>query len=991
MISLRPLYVEHFRRVLLAIELFTLLIMVTQHTFDTQRLESKLKQQLSGEVRFDAGSLAVYAADASNYRQVPIGVVIPRTIDDVIASIATAREFGAPILSRGAGTSIAGQCCNAAIVMDFSKYLNKIIEIDPERKVARVQPGVILDDLRSEAEQFGLTFGPDPATHKWCTLGGMIGNNSCGVHSIMAGRTSDNVEELEVLLYDGERLRVGAGSVDAVNGGGRSAIFGRLQTLARSYGDEIRRTFPQIPRRVSGYSIDQLLPENGFHIARSLVGSEGTLVTMLEATVQLIPSPKQRVLLVAGFNDIAIAGDQVPLVLEHHPIGLEGFDERFLRDVRTKKLHLQYLPLVPEGKGWLIAEFGAETSDDARNVAEHCARSLKSSGALVDFRIYEGAEQRGIWAVRDSALGAISRVPGEHDNWEGWEDSAVPPAKIGAYIRDFRKLLATHGFSAAIYGHIGDGCMHNRLDWDPKSGEGIAKWMKFVEEAADLVLSYGGSLSGEHGDGQARGELLPKMFGPKIMRAFEEFKEIWDPDWKMNPGKLIRPYRIDQNLRYGAEYNPPMLPTIFQYPDDEGSFARATERCVGAGVCRRDEGGVMCPSYRATREEEHVTRGRTHLLWEMMHDDVIIEGWKSEYVKEALDLCLACKGCKSDCPVRVDVATYKAEFMAHYYEGRIRPRAAYAMGRIDRAARIGSHMPSLVNWLTHSPLTSAIAKRLAGIHPKRDIPEFAREDFKTWFFSRSNPSTHDRLPSTQVILWADTFNNYFRPETAKAAVRVLEAAGFSVKVYHKTMCCGRPLYDWGMLNQAKKQLEEILRVVDKDIASGMPMVVLEPSCASVFRDELRNLMPEREDAKRLMDNTYLLSEFLEQFAPEFSQRETAATSSTLSTLVQFHCHHHAVLGKDAESSVLEKSGIRSEILDAGCCGMAGAFGFEKEKYDISIKIGEQRLFPKIRQTPEDRLIVADGFSCREQIEQATGRKTYHLAEILDRETEPGLR
>ena len=961
---------------------------------DVSQLESKLKSHLAGEVRFDAGSRALYATDASNYRQVPIGVVIPRTIDDVIATVATAREFGAPILSRGAGTSIAGQCCNAAIVMDFSKYLNKIIEIDPERKLARVQPGVILDDLRSEAEKFGLTFGPDPATHKWCTLGGMIGNNSCGVHSIMAGRTVDNLESLEVLLYDGTRMTVGKGGGDAAH----HATFEKLQAIAGTYADEIRRTFPQIPRRVSGYSIDQLLPENGFHIARSLVGSEGTLVTILEATLQLIPSPKQRVLLVAGFDDIAIAGDQVPLVLEHKPIGLEGFDERFLRDVRTKKLHLKYLPLIPDGKGWLMAEFGGGTTAEAKSNAETCARSLKTSGAFVDFKIYDGAEQRGIWAVRDSALGAISRVPGEHDNWEGWEDSAVPPAKIGAYIRDFRKLLTAHGFSAAIYGHIGDGCMHNRIDWNPKSKEGIAKWIRFVNEAADLVLSYGGSLSGEHGDGQARGELLPKMFGPKIMQAFEAFKEIWDPDWKMNPGKLIRPHHIDQNLRYGAEYLP-ILPkergggvveTIFQFPDDEGSFARATERCVGAGVCRREEGGVMCPSYRATREEEHVTRGRTHLLWEMIHGDVITEGWKSEHVKDALDLCLACKGCKSDCPVRVDVATYKSEFLSHYYKGRLRPRVAYTMGMIYYAARIASIAPGFVNWLTHSPITSGIVKSLGGIHPKRVVPHFASQTFKHWFFQRRKPDTRNPKPDTRlVILWADTFYNYFRPDTAKAAVRVLEAAGCSVKVYQKTMCCGRPLYDWGMLKQAKKQMEEILSILKDDLAAGLPIVVLEPGCASVFRDELRSLMPEREDAKRLAANTYLLSEFLEKFAPNSST--LSSNSSAPSTLVHFHCHHHSIFGKDAEASILEKKGLQPELLDAGCCGMAGAFGFEKGKYDLSMQIGERKLLPKIRETPHDQLIVADGFSCREQIEQATGRKTHHLAEILDRVPEPGLR
>ncbi len=980
--------------------------LATLPSLDISALESTLKHRVSGEVRFDAGSRALYATDASNYRQVPIGVVIPRTIDDVVATVATATEFAAPILSRGAGTSIAGQCCNIAIVMDFSKYLNKIIEIDPEKRIARVQPGAVLDDLRSAAEKHGLTFGPDPATHKWCTMGGMIGNNSCGMHSIMAGRTVDNLHSLEVLLYDGTRMNAGRSNPSDVSHGSNREmeIYRRLQEISTVYADEIRKTFPQIPRRVSGYSIDQLLPENGFNVARSLVGSEGTLVTILEATVQLIPSPQARVLLVAGFDDLFIAGDNVPLVLEYKPIGLEGFDERFLLAVKAKGIQSRKFPDFPNGKGWLIAEFGANTKEDARSIAEECSRALK--GAAVDSHIYEGNDQRAIWAVRDSALGAISRVPGQPDNWEGWEDSAVPPNKIGAYLRDFQKLLTAHGYSAAMYGHIGDGCMHNRINWDPKSKEGIAQWMKFVDDAADLVLTYGGSLSGEHGDGQARGELLPKMFGPKIMQAFEEFKTIWDPDWKMNPGKLIRPYRIDENLRYGADYTTLLTKergrgevtfnTYFAFPDDEGSFSRATERCVGAGVCRKED-GIMCPSYIATHDEKDVTRGRAHALFEMMRGDHLKGGWKSEEVRESLDLCLACKACKAECPVRVDMATYKSEFLAHYYEGRLRPRAAYTMGMIYRVARMASLAPSLVNWFTHSSITSAIAKTIAGIHPKREIPKFAKTTFKKWFFRRTTtPPPSPLLLSEegefkQVILWADTFNDYFRPETAKAALRVLEDAGYSVKVYKQPMCCGRPLYDWGMLKQARKHLEDILSVVSDDVAAGIPIVVLEPSCASVFRDELRNLMPERQDAKRLTDNTYLLSEFLEKFANSLSSdKRRGQASPTMrgggvperSALVQFHCHHSSILGKDAEESILKKNGVNAEILDAGCCGMAGAFGFEKEHYDVSMKIGKRKLFPKIREMPKDRLIIADGFSCREQIEQTLGVKTFHLAEIL---------
>ncbi|SRR5579883_546933 len=946
-------------------------------------LESDLRKRLEGEVRFDEGSRALYAADASNYRQIPIGVVIPKTVDDVIATVATAREHGVPMLSRGGGTSIAGQCVNVALLMDFSKYLNKIIEIDPDKRLARVQPGLVLDDLRTEAEKHGLTFGPDPATHRWCTLGGMIGNNSCGVHSVMAGRTVDNVHGLHVLQYDGTLLNVGLDFVE----GGRPELVEKLRTLVNTNADEIRRTFPQIPRRVSGYSIDQLLPENGFHVARSLVGSEGTLITLLEATVNLLPSPPKRVLLVAGYDDISQAGDAVPalLVAKGQPngalIGLEGLDRKFIADMRKKHLHEKQLNFMPKGEGWLLAEFGADSTAAAKDAAERMADELRKNSPLLDYKVYDDPQdQKAIWTVRDSGLGATARIPGEKDNWEGWEDAAVPPEKVGPYLRDFRKLLDKFQYHGSVYGHIGDGCVHTRLDWDPKSKEGIDKWVRFVNEAANLVLSYGGSLSGEHGDGQSRAELLPKMFGPKIIQAFEEFKTIWDPDWKMNPGKIVRPYRIDENLRYGANYNPIPLQTYFQYPEDNGSFARATERCVGAGVCRKEHDGIMCPSYMATREEQHVTRGRTHLLFEMMRGG-ITEGWQSDAIRDALDLCLACKGCRSECPVRVDVATYKAEFLAHYYENKPRPRAAHTMGKIYNAAKFASRVPSIVNWLTHAPIFSDIAKRIGGIHPKREIPRFAKQSFKKWYRSRAASAEKTSRNKTaanakEVILWADTFNNYFRPDTAKAALEVLEDAGFKVKVIGRSVCCGRPLYDWGMLKEAREHLEEILKVLKNDIIQGTPIVVLEPSCASVFKDELHNLMPTREDAKKLAEHTYLLLQFLEKFAPDY------APKINKDAVMHLHCHHRSVFGDGEGSTLLDHAGINADVVNAGCCGMAGAFGFEEEHYDISLQIGERRLLPKVRETPTDHLIIADGFSCREQIEQTTGRKTLHFAEVL---------
>src|SRR3954469_11305200 len=631
-------------------------------------LEAALRRDVRGEVRFDDGSRALYATDGSNYRQVPIAVVIPRDADDVIATISTCREHGAPVLCRGGGTSLAGQCCNVAVVLDFSKYMSKIVELDPERRIARVQPGIVLDHLRNAAEKFHLTFGPDPASHSRCTLGGLIGNNSCGVHSVMAGKTDENIEELEILTYDGVRMRVGPTSDEDIDnivreGGRRGEIYSGLKTLGDQYSDLVRQKFPNIPRRVSGYNLNFLLPENGFHVGRALVGSEGTCATTLEATCRLIESPPHRVLLVIAYPDIYQCADHIPEILEYKPIGLEGFDDLLVYYERTKGINRDGLALLPEGGGWLLVEFGAESLPGAELQAQLLINALRRSPNPPNVKLYSGAQAKRVWEVRESSLGATSHVPGEPLNWEGWEDAAVAPEKLGGYLRDLRKMMAEFGYKGSLYGHFGHACVHTRLNFDLRSTDGIAKYRKFVEEAADLVISYGGSLSGEHGDGQSRAELLPKMFGPELMEAFRKFKTAWDPDWKMNPGKVIEPNKLDDNLRLGANYSPWEPKTHFQFPTDGGSLSHATLRCVGVGKCRREEGGVMCPSWRATHEEEHSTRGRAHLLWEMTQGEVIRDGWRSKEVKHSLDLCLACKGCKSDCPVSVDVASYKAEFL----------------------------------------------------------------------------------------------------------------------------------------------------------------------------------------------------------------------------------------------------------------------------------------------------------------------------------------
>src|SRR6202140_5067715 len=911
---------------------------------DALALADALRAEIRGEVRFDDGSRALYATDGSNYRQIPIGVVLPRDVEDVLALVTICRRFSAPLLCRGGGTSLAGQCCNIAVIVDFSKHMAEILEIDPVRRVARVQPGVILDRLRNAAEKHHLTFAPDPATHDHCTLGGMIGNNSCGVHSVMAGKTDDNIEALEILTYDGTRMKVGETSSDELENiireGGRSGeIYGQLKAIAATYGDLIRKNFPKIPRRVSGYNLNYLLPENGFHVAPGLVGSEGTCATVLEATCRLVEGPPARVLLVVAYPDIYQCADHVPEIMEHKPVGLEGIDDLLVDYTRRKAINSEGLSLLPEGCGWLLIEFGAQTALEAESQARTLMETLSRNQSPPNMHLLTNPTQaRRVWEIRESALGVTSHVPGEPLNWEGWEDAAVAPEKLGGYLRDLRKRMAAYGYKGSLYGHFGHACVHTRINFDLQSKEGIAKFRKFVEEAADLVVSYGGSLSGEHGDGQARGELLPKMFGAELVQAFREFKSAWDPEWKMNPGKLIEPYKLDENLRLGAAYSPWQPQTVFQFPADHGSLSHATLRCVGVGKCRREEGGVMCPSYRATHEEEHSTRGRAHLLWEMTQgpareDGIIRDGWRSEEVKHSLDLCLACKGCKSDCPVSVDVATYKAEFLSHYYEGRVRPHSAYAFGNIDLWARLASNVPGLVNLTTQLPFLRDIAKLVAGIPQQRSIPAFAPETFKAWF-DRSHSRSGGRIRPPRdakgaegkgtasavpyepqqyrasapeagtVLLWPDTFNNYFLPSTARAAVEVLEAAGHHVILPQANLCCGRPLYDFGMLDRAQTLLLDILDQLEPEIEAGIPIVGLEPSCVAVFRDELVNLFPHDERAQALSRQTFLVSEFLEN-----NSRNSPLPQFERKALLHGHCHHKSIMKMTAEESLLRRMGI----------------------------------------------------------------------------------
>ena len=956
--------------------------MVKPHSAAALRaLEQTLRKRLTGEVDFTVSGRALYATDASNYRQVPICVVLPRTTEDVLDIVRTCREYDVPILPRGAGTSLAGQCCNAAVVVDMSRHIRGLLALDPDRKTARVQPGLVLDELQHAARPLGLMYGPDPATHAWCTFGGMIGNNSCGVHSIVAGLTADVVQELDVLTSDGLRLTVGATPDDELDercreSGRRGEIYRRLRALRDEHAEEIRARYPRIPRRVSGYNLDALLPEYGFNVARALVGTEGTCVTVLEAVVRLMDAPRAKALLVLGFADIYAAADEVMHVLEAKPIGVEAIDEVLVGNLRRKAKLPDELSLLPGGEAWLLVEFGGDSLQDAEAAARSLhARLSRRATAPVGRVFTDSHEIAMVWLIRESGLGATAFVPGQSATWEGWEDAAVPPERLGAYLRDFRRLRKRYGYRGSLYGHFGQGCVHTRTDFDLETPDGIARFRAFIDDAADLVVAYGGSLSGEHGDGQSRGELLPKMFGERLVKAFREFKNIWDPDGLMNPGKVVEPYGATEHLRRPG-YHPQPARTFFRLAD-EGGIAGAALRCVGVGKCRKAGEGTMCPSYMVTRDERHSTRGRAHLLFEMLRGETITAGWESREVKDALDLCLACKACKSECPVSVDMATYKAEFLAHHYERLSRPLRAHLFGHIDWWAELASRAPRLVNVLASIRPASRILQSTVGIAPDRQMPRFATDTFQAWM--RRHPPRSEGRP---LVLWSDTFTNYFYPEVGRAAVAVLEHLGYYVIVPPQT-CCGRPLYDFGLLDSAREHLDAVFSVLSRAASENSPIVVLEPSCFAVFRDEAVNLCGDRPMARALAERAVLFTTFLR---PHFEHGELPALSEQ--TLVHIHCHQRAIAGVDETAAAVRAAGLNVRIPDAGCCGMAGSFGFDRDHYRVSVDLGERVLLPAVREAAEETIIVADGFSCREQIRQTTQRRAHHFAEVVKRGLHP---
>ncbi|MFJ2724352.1 FAD-binding and (Fe-S)-binding domain-containing protein [Streptomyces collinus] len=957
--------------------------------WDISGLEAALRDEVDGEVRFDAGSRGAYVTDGSNYRQVPLGVVVPRTVEAGARAVAVCARFDVPVLSRGGGTSLAGQTTNTAVVVDWTKYCDRLVSVDPDARTCVVEPGIVLDALNRRLAVHRLQFGPKPSTHSHCALGGMIGNNSCGASAQAYGKTVDNVRRLEVLTYDGQRAWVGPTSpgdrarIEA--GGGRLAeLYRGMDRIATEYLGDIRRGFPKIPRRVSGYNLDSLLPENGFDVAKALVGSEGTLVTVLRAELDLVPVPAFQSLLVLGYEDICAAADDVSHLLEHcSPSQLEALDGRMAQLMREESAYLESLNILPEGDSWLMVQFSGDSQDAVDEQAHALLRAVGrgEKDANVAFSDNPEREQRMLKA-REAGLGVTARPPDDRETWEGWEDSAVPPERLGDYLRDLKKLFEEFDYDhPSLYGHFGQGCVHTRIPFGLKTADGVAHFRRFVERAADLVASYDGSLSGEHGDGQSRGELLTRMFGERLVTAFGELKALFDPGNRMNPGKVVDPNPVDGQLRLGPTWRPDTPATHFQFPEDDHSFNRAVMRCVGIGNCRSHSGGVMCPSYRATREEEHSTRGRARLLFEMLDghaDSAVKDGWRSTEVRDALDLCLACKGCKSDCPTGVDMATLKAEFLSQHYAGRMRPAAHYSMGWLPLWARLSRLSPALVNLALHTPGLAGAGKRLAGVAAARSAPLFARQSFLQWWQARGGDEPHPADPRT-VVLWPDTFSTYFHPSIAKSAVRVLEDAGFRVAVPTKPVCCGLTWISTGQLPVAEKVLRRTLDVLRPYLDAGTPVIGLEPSCTAVFRSDAPELLPADQDVQRLAGQVRTFAEQLVHHAPDDWRPPQLARHAT----VQTHCHQHAIMKFDADRELMRRAHLDAEVLDEGCCGLAGNFGFERGHHEVSMAVGEQGVLPAVRAAAPGSLVLADGFSCRTQIEEGgTGRRALHLAEVL---------
>ncbi len=929
---------------------------------------------------------AEYSSDASNYRVVPQAVVFPRSADDVLAAAAICRELAVPLTVRGGGTSIAGNSVGPGVVLDMSRHLNQVVSIDPGARTAEVEPGVVLDQLQRAAEPHGLRFGPDPSTHSRCTVGGMIGNNSCGAHAMAYGTTAANVVALDVLDGGGRRLRAGAGG-DAVPGLD-AFVAGRLVPLGGEFG--------RFRRQVSGYSLEHLLPSRSGNLARALTGTEGTCCIVLGATVSLVPVPSATALCVLGYPDMPAAADDAPGLAGQAVLALEGIDARLVDVVRAHRAN-DAVPALPEGSAWLFAEVGGASEAEALAAARTLAAS---AGAVDSLVVPAGPAAATLWRIREDGAGLGSRTAAGAPAWPGWEDAAVPPERLGPYLRDFAALLDGHHLDGLLYGHFGDGCVHVRIDLP--LADHPERLRPFLVDAAHLVAGYGGSLSGEHGDGRARGELLPIMYSRGAIDAFAAFKGLFDPDGLLNPGVIVDARPVDADLRLPAA-GPLRAPGGFALAADGGDLSAAVHRCVGMGKCRADNGpagGFMCPSYLATRDEKDSTRGRARVLQELANGSLVTGGWRSAEVRDSLDLCLSCKACSRDCPVSVDMATYKSEVLHQAYRGRLRPRSHYALGWLPRWTRLAAVAPGLANAALRTRPVAAIVRFLGGIDPRRPLPEFARPAGQPAVPGRAAPSPGlARRPayrsSGRVVIWADTFTRAFSPRVAESAALVLAEAGFEVVVPDRSVCCGLTWISTGQLGGARTRLRATVAGLAPYAEQGMAIVGLEPSCTAVLRGDLTELLDGDPRARAVAAATRTLAETLLGTGPG-PGTGTGPLASTVPRdlswlggrlagqriIAQPHCHHHAIMGYHADLAVLRAAGASTEAL-AGCCGLAGNFGMERGHYEVSVAVAEQALLPALRAAPEGTLLLADGFSCRTQAGQLGGWPALHLAELLD--------
>ncbi|MDQ4490123.1 FAD-binding and (Fe-S)-binding domain-containing protein [Sinomonas sp. ASV486] len=929
-------------------------------------------------LRTDLTTRAAYVSDASIYRRVPAAVVEPHTVEDIREALRTAAERGWPVTCRGGGTSVAGNAIGDGLVIDTSRYFNEILQIDPQARTARIRPGVVCDALRDAAAPFGLTYGPDPSTHSRCTVGGMVANNACGSHSVAWGSAAENLVSLKVMLADGREVEIGADSCSD------PVLEDRLRQIRDAHLMVLRNELGQFPRQVSGYGLHYLLPENGFDMAKVFAGTEGTCGVITELTVRLVERPQATALAVLGFADVFDAAAAAPLLRRPGVYTVEGMGADLLAALRSRPGRETAGSELPEGGGWLYVELGAGTADEAGEAARSLVDALMREGRIVDSVVVTGHDEaRALWTIREASAGIVTRLPDGGEAWPGWEDSAVPPEHLADYLRDLYALLGRHGLQGIPFGHFGEGCVHVRIDFGLGTEDGVAGYRSFIEEAAALVARHGGSLSGEHGDGRARSELLPVIYSTEALGAFAEFKAAFDPDNFFNPGILVDAEPIDQGIRPGPGIRHFDLTPVHAFSRDGGSFVSATNRCVGVGLCRSDVGS-MCPSYQATRDEVHSTRGRARILAEMLRGESVTDGWQSKETLEALDLCLSCKACSSECPVNVDMATYKAEFLYHHYNGRLRPMAHYAMGWLPLTSRVLEAIPGsarLANWILGFRPAEELVKRLAGIEPKRRMIHFAPVTLRKWFAKRAAAieaeGERPAVVRSTVMLWPDTLTNFNAPDVGQAAVEVLEALGYRVVLPQGQVCCGLTWHSTGQLDMAKKVMSQSLDALEEALSQNLPIVGLEPSCTVMLTHEITELLPDDPRAAQLAGQVVTLAELVAEHdgAWPFGVVDAPAIS-------QVHCHQEAQGTYDPDLAVLRKLGIDTDVIGSGCCGLAGNFGFEPGHFEVSQGLGERELFPKVRAKGESTLVLADGFSCRTQVQQGTGVRAQHLAEVL---------